>query len=87
MKKELLPIGSVVKLQSAEKKLMITGISIQREGDEKVYDYIAVPFPEGYVSSELMFLFMHEDIENVEYLGFINAEVQVFRSKLQNNNE
>lgn len=86
MRKEWLPIGSVVTLEEAQRKLMIIGISIQREGDEKVYDYIGVPFPEGYVSSELMLLFMHDDIESVDYLGFINAEVQIFRSKIQNNN-
>lgn len=46
MTKDLLPIGSVIKLHGAEKKLMITGISVQQENDSKVYDYIAVPFPE-----------------------------------------
>ncbi len=34
------------------------------EGDEKTYDYIAIPYPEGYIDSETMFLFMQEDIEN-----------------------
>lgn len=85
MRNDLLPIGSVIALKDAQKKLMIIGLSMQREGDDKVYDYVGVPFPEGYISSDLMLLFMHDDIESVDYLGFINAEVQVFRSKLQNN--
>ena len=33
MTKDLLPIGSVVKLHGAGKKLMITGISVQQEND------------------------------------------------------
>ena len=82
MTKDLLPIGSVVKLHGAEKKLMITGISVQQENDSKVYDYIAVPFPEGYLSNELMFLFQHDDIETIEFIGLLNSEVQIFRSKL-----
>lgn len=86
MRNDLLPIGSVIALKGAQKKLMIIGLSMQRDGDDKVYDYVGVPFPEGYVSSDLMLLFMHDDIESVDYLGFINAEVQIFRSKLQNNN-
>ena len=82
MTKDLLPIGSVVKLHGAEKKLMITGISVQQENDSKVYDYIAVPFPEGYLSNELMLLFQHDDIETIEFIGLLNSEVQIFRSKL-----
>ena len=82
MTKDLLPIGSVIKLHGAEKKLMITGISVQQENDSKVYDYITVPFPEGYLSNELMFLFQHDDIETIEFIGLINSEVQIFRSKL-----
>ena len=43
------------------------------EGDEKNYDYIAIPYPEGYIDSETMFLFMQEDIENVSFVGFVDV--------------
>ena len=46
----LLPIGSVVLLNEAEKKLMIIGI-LQRNGEE-VFDYVGCPYPEGLLDSE-----------------------------------
>ena len=55
MAKQLLPNGSVVTLKGATKKLMTIGIEVEMEGDEKTYDYIAIPYPEGYIDSETMF--------------------------------
>ena len=46
MAKQLLPNGSVVTLKGATKKLMTIGIEVEMEGDEKTYDYIAIPYPE-----------------------------------------
>ena len=76
---QLLPIGSVITLDGAEKKLMIVGITVQNEEDGKIYDYIGVPYPEGYIDSEIMFLFFHKDIKEVDFIGFVNAESQTFR--------
>lgn len=76
---QLLPIGSVITLKGATKKLLIIGITIERQEDSKIYDYIAVPYPEGYIDSETMFLFFHKDIERVNYIGFVDAESQSFR--------
>lgn len=63
MNNKLLPIGSVVTLEGAEKKLMIVGESLVQEDDDTIYDYIGVPFPEGYIDSENMFLFMAKDMK------------------------
>lgn len=82
MNNQLLPIGSVVTLEGAEKKLMVMGVFPADSDSGKIYDYIAVPYPEGYIDNETMFLFMHKDIQTVEYLGFINAEHQSFRVQL-----
>ena len=87
MAKQLLPNGSVVTLKGATKKLMTIGIEVEMEGDEKTYDYIAVPYPEGYIDSETMFLFMQEDIENVSFVGFVDAEMKVFRTALEETDE
>ena len=87
MAKQLLPNGSVVTLKGATKKLMTIGVEVEMEGDEKTYDYIAVPYPEGYIDSETMFLFMQEDIENVSFVGFVDAEMQVFRTALEETDE
>ena len=87
MAKQLLPNGSVVTLKGATKKLMTIGIEVEMEGDEKTYDYIAIPYPEGYIDSETMFLFMQEDIENVSFVGFVDAQLQVFRTALEETDE
>lgn len=41
----------------------------------------------GYIDSETMFLFMQEDIENVSFVGFVDAEMQVFRTALEETDE
>lgn len=80
MNKNLLPMGSVVTLEGAEKTLMIVGMLVENEETKKVYDYIAVPFPEGFIDSETMFLFSHEDIAQVHYVGYVNAASQAYRA-------
>lgn len=77
----LLPIGSVVLLKEANKRLMICGIMQKQENDEKIYDYIGCLYPEGYIDSETMYLFDHQDIERVDFAGFADAEFQIFRYK------
>ena len=71
--KELLPIGSVVKLKDATKRLMITGV-IQTDIDGNDYDYIAVLYPEGNVTQETQFLFQHTDIEDIIFRGYEDDE-------------
>lgn len=79
----LLPIGSVVTLKGGTKKLSIMGILV---GNGSVsYDYVAVPSPEGFIDEEHTYLFNHEDIGKVEYLGYMNAEYQLFRGTLAEN--
>lgn len=78
--KKLLPIGSVVKLKDAGKHVMISGILMENGGVK--FDYICVPYPEGYIDQNRMFLFNHEDIDQVLFLGYINAEYQIFRGTL-----
>ncbi len=78
MSNKLLPIGSVISLVGAKKKMMIVGASVKVADTDKVYDYIALPFPEGYIDSEKMFLFQANDIEAVHFIGYVNAEAQVY---------
>lgn len=79
---ELLPIGSVVLLKKAEKRLMITGVlQVDNESDEQ-YDYISVPYPEGNVGQENQFLFNHDNIETVFFMGFNDDERTKFLSRV-----
>lgn len=82
MYKDLLPIGSVVALQGATRKLLIIGTIVHDEQTNTTYDYIGEPFPEGYIDAETMFLFQHEDIKSVHFLGYLNAEAQAYRAEL-----
>jgi len=68
---QMLPIGSVVRLNGGEKDIMIIGFFQQKANYPEVkYDYIAVGYPEGYLDMKLMFGFNHEDIEEVIFRGY-----------------
>jgi hypothetical protein len=75
--KKLLPIGSVVLLDDAEKRLMVCGWLPETE-DKQKYDYIGCYYPEGYIDAEQIFAFNHEQIKRVDYIGFADAEFQLF---------
>ncbi len=77
----LLPIGSVILLKEAKKRLMIYGIK-QNSAEGKQYDYIGVLYPEGNLSQDYTYLFNHEDIESVFFLGFVDPEFTMYRKKL-----
>ncbi|MBO5474614.1 MAG: DUF4176 domain-containing protein [Lachnospiraceae bacterium] len=81
--KDLLPIGSVVLLKDGEKRLMISGI-MQSEagGDGQEYDYLGVLYPEGHIGDKLQYLFNHEDINEINFRGYEDAERVDFIEKL-----
>lgn len=83
-----LPIGSVVLLKGAIRKAMIIGIIQSSKGEDgviKEHDYIAVMFPEGFLNTETMFMFNHDQINDVVYRGYENPERAEFLQKLEKN--
>ncbi|MDR0858014.1 MAG: DUF4176 domain-containing protein, partial [Oscillospiraceae bacterium] len=52
MPKDLLPVGSVVLLNGADKRLMIYGVLQLNPEDGVQYDYLGCLYPEGYVGLE-----------------------------------
>jgi hypothetical protein len=80
---ELLPIGSVVLLKGADKRLMIYGVKQINEEDNKEYDYIACLYPEGNIGVEYNYLFNHGEIEEIDFIGYMDAEFQLFRDSFQ----
>ena len=79
----LLPIGSIVLLKESTKRLMIYG-RMQREVDgERVWDYIACLYPEGNINPDHSFLFDHEQIANIYFLGFQDEEEIKFQQYMQ----
>ena len=47
------------------------------------FDYLSVPYPEGFISPEYTYVFNHSDIEEVVFLGFDNEEEQEFQAILR----
>lgn len=78
----LLPLGSVILLKDGQKRLMIFGIKQVNNDDQKTYDYIGCLYPEGHIGLNYLYLFNHEDIERVDFLGYVDSEFQEFRGKL-----
>lgn len=83
---KFLPIGTVVLLKGAKKRLMITGFcSMDESKKDKVYDYMGCMFPEGIINSKEMALFDHSQIEKIFYLGCSDAEEKKFKQELIKN--
>lgn len=83
---ELLPVGSVVLLQKAQKKMVIMGIMPVKhsgEGNDIAYEYMGVPYPEGYMGGDTALLFNHEDIKDVYFTGYVNEERDSFIKIMQ----
>lgn len=79
MKKNLLPIGSVVRLRDGNKRLMVCGRVQTDVATGKTYDYSACLYPEGMINSEEMYLFDNENIETLFFIGFQDEEEIAFR--------
>ncbi|ARW09044.1 DUF4176 domain-containing protein [Bacillus atrophaeus] len=80
---KLLPIGSIVLLEGGSKKLMIYGRKqIVVSNNPKMFDYIGVFYPEGYIDQEYTFAFNHSDIENIIFEGYQDEEETEFQHVL-----
>lgn len=77
-----LPIGSVVLLKNATKRLMIVSIGLQDLGSGVIYDYGAVLYPEGYVGPDAILMFNNSDVAKVYFPGYDDDERRQFLSQL-----
>ena len=89
IKDKFLPIGTVVKLINGKKNLMITGYCIIPTGDMydkngkvevkdfTVFDYGATFYPEGFIRSDRMFAFNHEQIAEIVHMGYETEEQKI----------
>lgn len=80
--KSLLPIGTVVLLKGAKKKLMIIGVKQTNAETDEEFDYLGVIYPEGNIGGETQVMFQHDDIEKVFFTGFEDEERDEFIEKL-----
>ena len=82
MKKEYLPIGSVVLLKNTKKRLMITGFYVKPNNSNTFFDYLGCIFPEGMISDHDNYIFNNEQIEKVCYKGLVDEEETTFKARL-----
>lgn len=79
-----LPVGTVVLLKNATKKVMVTGFCSMAEEDRtKIYDYCGCVYPEGYLTSSQTCLFNHDQIDKIYYMGYQDDEEKQFKLKLK----
>ena len=80
-----LPIGTVVLLKDATKKVMITGYaSISPDTGDKIFDYSGCVFPEGFFDYNQVCVFNHDQIGEVFYTGYVDEEQKAFMVTLNN---
>ena len=48
-----------------------------------MYDYISVPYPEGYISQEYTYAFNHSDIIDIIFRGYEDEEEKGFQKILR----
>lgn len=89
-----LPNGSVILLNDASKRLLIYGRKqrliegTDSEGEQVndvMFDYIGVPYPEGYIDQEYTYVFNHSDIAEVVFTGYTDEEEDAFQEMLSEN--
>ncbi len=84
---KFLPIGTVVLLKDAKKRLMITGYLPTgkpiEESKEHLYDYMGCVFPEGVLRSSTIAVFNHEQIDKVYHMGLIDVESKDYLNKIK----
>lgn len=80
--RELLPIGSIVLLNGAEKKLMIFGVRQTNEETGQQFDYVGVLYPEGNVGENVRYMFDHSDIQEIVFTGYSDDERTEFLNYL-----
>ena len=67
----ILPLGSVVKLNGSEQKFMIVsrGMILNVDGQKRLVDYGACIFPQG-VDGDRLIYFNQDEIAEIQYKGF-----------------
>jgi len=83
MKKEYLPIGTVVLLKGGTHEVMINGYCAETPAfPDKTFDYRGCPYPEGIPGDSGVALFNNDMIDKVVYEGLKNDESINFLDKL-----
>ena len=88
-KEKYLPIGTVVLLKNAIKRLMIVGFNTKsgEDNNDEEFDYVGCIYPEGMVKDIPSMLFNHDQIVKIYHLGLEDDEEEKeFKDMLNNMN-
>jgi hypothetical protein len=81
---DLLPIGSVVRMEGVEPNIMIYGRKQSGVGGgDRVWDYVGCPYPQGHLSPDTNLFFDHEHIRELIFKGLETAGEIELRKELQ----
>ena len=82
-REKYLPVGSVVLLNNATRKLVITGFCVMTdEHQDQIYDYCGYAYPVGAIQSDQIALFNHDQIKEMFCVGYENVEEKEFKKGL-----
>jgi hypothetical protein len=77
-----LPVGSVVLLKGGKKRVLIIGRQQHERDGTGSWDYLGCVYPEGFLGEEYAYLFDHDQIERVFFIGFQDGEELTFQDRL-----
>ncbi|MBR1470366.1 MAG: DUF4176 domain-containing protein [Lachnospiraceae bacterium] len=80
--KGLLPIGSVIRIEGIEQDLVVCGRIVCAQDDERIYDYVGFPYPEGMGRGDDLLFFDREDIAQVLFIGFQDEVELIYRNEV-----
>lgn len=84
LKEKYLPIGTVVLLKGATKRVMITGFaSISPDTGKRIFDYSGCSYPEGFFDYNQVCVFDHNQIDKIFFMGFVDNEELTFKEALK----
>lgn len=81
-KKEILPIGSVIKIEGIPNLIMIYGRKVSRNEENVNYDYVGCPYPLGFITIHQNIFFNHNDISTIIFKGYENHEEKLLKIQL-----
>lgn len=82
MNEDYLPVGSVVLLKEATRKIVIIGYAVREEGSSEIWDYLGCAYPIGVIGSDKNLLFNKEQIHQVIFRGYLDEEGKKFQKDL-----
>ena len=81
--KNVLPIGTIVKLKGIKKEMMIFGYYQTSKIGNKLVDYVGVPYPDGNIGPHVQLGFQEDDIETVLFRGFESPSFTLLSQELE----